>query len=173
MKLHYFPQRKQNDCLVAATECLMQMSREFFGSERMGFYDNGFFKYSSVLNVCHSMRWGLSLKIAGRDEKAVLSEMPAIIGVQYGDEKTCHALFWDGRAVFDPWHEEFYTLEKCKVAYLLELKSAPTSDEDFQFFVHWCRSCDYFQKNPDKLPKDLVNLYLEIEYKKELDFCRN
>ncbi len=173
MKFHYFPQRKQNDCLVAATECLMQMSREFFDPAWMNFYDNGFFAYSSVLNVCHSKMWGLTLKIAGRDEKAILSEMPGIIGVQYGDEGTAHALFWDGRAVFDPWSEEFYTLEKCKVCYVMELKSGPTTSEDFQFFAHWCRHCNYFQKNPDKLPKEQVKFYLEVEYKKELDFCRN
>lgn len=137
--MQYYPQRFQTDCLLAATECLIQKPREEiypnFAKWHYIFGDYYLDYVSSALIIMEYARCVPCLISKYFTSRLILDDSKMILGLVHPNERALHAVFYDGEKIYDPWTEEFYSCEKINVDYaiLLDTKNNMAAQN---FLIH-------------------------------------
>lgn len=150
--MKYFPQRNITDCLLACVENLTQTPREQFPIDLIEWRslfsenkENRYLTYSSVSNIMSCGGMIPFVKSAYNHNNLYLIDSPAILGTYFKGSNALHAVFFDGEKVYEPWTEEFYSVESLRVNYcIFDARQHRVNLDGFlaPFYFHrWDKGC--------------------------------
>lgn len=117
----YYPQRTNTDCLVAATEFLLQKPREEFGVFLTYYHRKAgdFMSYAALANVLLAYDYRGEWLDAWTHGQIGLTNDRAILGVCFDGHPSLHACQWDGRRLWDA-HLKAFVKGPIRVVYVLQ-----------------------------------------------------
>ncbi len=139
-ELTYYPQRYQTDCLIAATESLLQLPREEFEVFLTYIEEGGkkYMAYAALANILRAFSFRGAWVPSGEDWH--WSSTPAIWGLSFGKD-VFHACFWDGNRLWCGQNKVFMQ-GRIKVAYVIQehMDIQPAQDPDI-VLNYWHKVC--------------------------------
>lgn len=122
----YYPQRTNTDCLIAATECLLQKPREEFGVElsyyhRVGVLGGDYWTYGSMAATLALAGYqGEMMDVFANtgNHPLTCTHKPGILGLCFEGHSGFHAVYYDGQRLWDG-HNKAFVLGMHRVVYAI------------------------------------------------------